>query len=400
MLSRRYKLCSEWLNNLMIMLLFITGFEYLHFVTGLRSSVYFYAAAAVLVSASYLQRVYISRLPVYLIVHLACAAAVILIPFVIYHKIMLIVVAFVLAASDLAFWTGGEVRSFLPVHPVLSLGFACVFAYASLKGAVGLERLSYVSGILFLSFCFLRIYLDNGIRYAKNARSDDSGSVDDMLRRNTRLVILLVICFTAWMFLFQSKAMTDALSRAVRAVFGLIGRLLTFLISLLPKGTAGAAEEVAQRQPGLPLEYGTVPEWVLIAFMALEKVISVFGAVLIVYLVLKLIVRFFITYFYRYGYDAAGVDCGDHTEKREWIVGKTALKRHGSRLFPATYREKVRRRYKKEVMRLKRSGYPLTISHTPAERLSDIELNHPDIMDDHFVELSHEYENVRYTDMI
>ncbi|MCR5355784.1 MAG: hypothetical protein K6E63_00120 [Lachnospiraceae bacterium] len=398
MLRRRYMLGSEWLNNLMTSLLFITGFEYLHFITGLESSYVFHVSLCLLVLCSYLLRVYIHRLPVYLLLHVLLAAAVILIPYKIQSKVMLFVILISFTVADIVFWSSGEVRSFLPVHPALSLGFACVFAYASYRGADSLAKLAYVSGILFLGAYFLRTYLENGMKYALNAAEYDSGSVYEMLKVNLRLVIPLVICFIAGMFILQSEMLSGMLVRLLKFIGNCLGRLVTFLIMLLPKGTAEEAEAVAEGEFSMPQALGSVPEWVVTALLALEKVLSALFIVFIVYCVLKAVIRFFMMYFYRYGYDVKSVDYGDHTERREWMFVKKGRGAKKKGLFPTTYRDRVRRRYKREVEHLRRGGYPFLSSHTPAERLDDLLYNHPGKAGESFTELSREYEKVRYLD--
>ena len=167
---------------------------------------------------------------------------------------------------------------------------------------------------------------------------------------------------------------------------------------LLPKGTAEEAEAVAEGEFSMPQALGSVPEWVVTALLALEKVLSALFIVFIVYCVLKAVIRFFMMYFYRYGYDVKSVDYGDHTERREWLFVKKGRGAKKKGLSPATYRDRVRRRYKREVERLRRGGYPFLSSHTPAERLDDLLYNHPGKAGESFTELSREYEKVRYLD--
>ncbi len=396
MLKRRYLITAEWLNNLMIIMLYYAGCEFFFYITRLKSSVLFYAAMALVVVCSYLQRVYVGKLPLYLFIHAAEFVIAIALPYAIQYKLLLVVILTVFFFSDLQFWTSGEERSFISIHPAVSLGFAFVFAYASVKDAAYLGRVTYVCGICFLCLYFLRTYLINGVRFSMDAQINAGTNADDMLKHNGRLVIPLIICFGVGMVLLQSDALASGLSRLIKFIFMCLGRFVAFLFSLFPAGTPGEEAEEVAGQFSLPPGVDSVPEWVLIAFMALEKVFTVFFTAAIIYFALKLIIRFFRIYFYRHGYDISSVDMGDHTEKREWVIGDTR-KRMKLRLGPLPPRERIRRRYRRAVEHLKRGGYPFRKSHTPRERLDDIRLVCPEKLDDDFAGLSHEYEIARYS---
>ena len=395
MLVRKYLTGAEWLNNIMIILLYHVAAEFFAGLLGSRMGIGFVAVSAVIVTFSYLSRVYIEKLPLYLLAHAVMFAAAVFVPMIFKYRLAALVMISVLSICDILFWTGGNDRSFIHVHPALSFIFAAVFVHASVNNAAYPARVSYVCGICFLSVYFLRTYLMNGARFASGILINKNTPIDDMFRHNSRIVFPLVGCFCAGMFLLQSDALASALSAAVRMIINVMGRFVFWMISLLPQGgeqeTAFADPEFhPELLPSKPL-----PAWVIAMFSALEKTVSILIIAFFIWFLIRMTVRFFRIYFNRHGYDILTIDHDDHTEIREKIRHEHEGRRGRIRRM-LSEKERIRRRYRTSVLKMCRHGYVIRRSHTPAERMRDVLASYKGRETEGFEELSGEYEKVRY----
>lgn len=395
MLARKYHMGAEWLNNIMIVLLYYVCGEFFARLFGESMGPFFIAIPLLTVICSYFARVYIERLPVYIAAHILMYAAVFLIPLSIKYLLTAFIMVTIFTICDLFFWTQGEVRSFIMVPPALSLIFASVFIYSSMKEAIDTGRIAYVCGICFLSLYFLRTYLLNGARFASGMLINKNTPIEEMFRHNSRLVFPLIIGFSAGMFLLQSDALARALSAAVKFLMDCIGRFIVFLLSLLPKGTVDEQTEIMTHiSPGLS-PAAAAPKWLIALFTAFEKTAAVFIICLAVYYVIKLLIRFIRMYFYRNGYDMTVVDSEDHTEIKERIrhEGSRGIRKLLSGLSES---ERIRKRYRIAVYRLCRKGYKLRKAQTPAERALEAGSLYDQKGSEGFKELTADYEKARY----
>lgn len=395
MLAKKYLIGAEWINNLMILLLYFVSGEFFAYLLGYTLGVRFLFMSLIVIFCSYLCRVYIEKLLVFLAAHILMYACLILMPISFRLKFSTFIMLTILTVCDLFFWTGGTDRSFIRVHPVLSLIFAAVFIYASLKQAPYPERISYVCGICFLSLYFLRTYLLNGAGFASGMLINKNTPIDEMFKYNSRLVFPLVGGFTACMFLIQSETLALWLSTAVRFIMNCLGRFLSFLFSLIPR-SENEEQVIIESQGKVMLpKTGSAPVWLITLLGAVEKVVSIFVIGLIIYYIIKLIVRFFIMYFERHGYEIMTVKLEDHEEIREKI-------RHDKRgkvtdlIWGMSERERIRRKYRSAVIRMSRRGYLIKRAQTPAERAADIAVSPELPGTESFAELTERYEKIRY----
>lgn len=396
MLVKKYLIGAEWLNNIMIILLYYVSCAFFARLTGAGSGPFLFAVPAVIVILSYLGRVFIKKLPVFLLAHMLMYAAVIYMPLSLYYKIMSFVILTIFFVCNMIFWTSGESRSFIVIPPILSLVFVAVFIYASVKEMMYLGRMAYICGICFLSLYFLRMYLSNGARFASGILINKSTPIDEMFGHNLRLVVPLVTGFTAGMFILQSDMLANGLGRAVRFLLKCLGKIVFFLVSLLPD--MAVKEQVEEQTAGQMLlpQVTSLPAWLTAFLLALEKVAGIIVAGVFVYYLIKAVMRFFRIYFERHGYDIMTVDREDHIETRERIRHESRRRIHRL-LSGLSEKERIRKRYKTAVIRLCRRGHRLMKDQTPAERLREVSTTLQERANEGFSELTNDYEKARYS---
>ena len=395
MRAERYLVTAEWLNNLMIMLFFYVAAESLCYMIKVDIRLFCAIMIPLVISVSYLMRVYITKLSWFVAAHLAGITVFAFIPLGMVCKIVGFMLISVFVITDFQFWKSKGVRSFIHLNVICAVAFVIVFGAASYNGIEHLARVSYVCGICFMGMYFIRVYLTNSIKFLRDAQVNSNTPVEEMFRHNGMIVFPLIFIFTIGMFLIQSQTMADALWAIIR-FFGHIARkIIIFIASLIPDA-AGEEEVVSESieytglAPGKPY-----PQWIEIFFEALEKVLAMSLAAAAVYFLIKSIVRFVRLYFERHGYELLSVERVDHTEISERIRhGRTVRLRN---LFGAvTESERIRRRYRNEVERMKRRGYLFRKEHTPSERLKDVTDTYEKGIPGDFDRLTGEYEKVRY----
>ncbi|MBR4719199.1 MAG: hypothetical protein IKP31_03030 [Lachnospiraceae bacterium] len=379
----------------MIILLYSVSCEFFTSLFDIGSEPFLAVVPAIVIILSYFGRVYIEKLPAFLLVHMLMYAAVIYLPMPFKYRITFFIILTIFFISNVIFWTSGETRSFIIVPPLLLLIFVFVFIYASVKEVWYLGRYAYICGICYLSFYFLRKYLLNGARFASGILINKITPVDEMFKYNLRLVFPLVIGFTTGMFVLQSDMLAKGLSATIRFLADCLGKIIFFLLSLLPK-TVEEEQAGAQTAGVFILPHvSSPPAWLVAFLLALEKVVAVFIAGFVIYYAIKMIVRFFRIYFLRHGYDVMTVDREDHTETRERIRHNH---RRGIRMLISglSEQERIRKKYKTAVMRLCRRGHRLIKYHTPAERLIEVSQTLHGRANEGFDELTKNYEKARY----
>lgn len=399
MQSEKYILGAEWLNNIMIFMLWFIGTEWVYRLLKLETVPLHGLSSGAILLCAYLGRVYIDRLLVYIGFHCIELAALIFLPIGLEYKIVALIIFGVIFLCDIFFWTSEGVRSFAMVHPVAVILILAVFAYGSWYDIKGLTGEAYICGILFISMFFLRTYLLNAVKLAGDMQVNSSTPLEEMLKNNGWMVLVLVTFFTLFMFLVKS----DSLARVIRALMHLVSdltrRLLAFIISLLVKegrvkpGTGEAGTFEFDLSP-----VTDIPAWVTSLMQAAEKVLVISFLAAAFYFVIKGIASFIRIYFYRHGYDVRMKESEDHIDVDERI--RHAGRRGNRRFFIAIDEsERVRRRYRKEVERLRRGGYILRRDHTPGERAADILCGQENISDHDFYKLTERYEYYRYGKM-
>lgn len=399
MQSRKYLLCAEWLNNIMIFMLWFIGTEWVCRLLRFETVPIHGLITGLILLCSYFSRVYIKKLLVYIGIHCLGFAALIFLPIGLEYKIAALIIFGIFSLCDLFFWTGEGVRSFAMVHPVAVIFILAVFAYGSWYDLAGLIRAAYICGILFMAMFFIRTYLLNAVKLAGDMLINSATPLEEMFRNNGRMVVLLVTFFTGSMFLVRSESLARGFKALLHLLYDLVRRLIIFIISLF--GREG--REVPVKGEAVPLEFdfspvSNVPAWVTSFLQATEKVLAILILAFFLYSILRGIAAFLRIYFYRHGYDVRTRESDDHIDVDERI--RHDRRRRNRRIFVATdERERVRRRYKKEVEALRRSGYILRRDHTPGERAADVLDGYENMSDHDFYKLTEKYEYYRYGKM-
>ena len=189
----RYLVIAEWLNNLMIMLFFYIAAESLCYTFEVDIRFFCAIMITVVISVSYLLRVYITKLSWFIAAHLAGITVFAFIPIGIVCKIVGSILIAIFVITDFQFWKSRGVRSFIHLNVMCAAAFVIVFGAASYNGIEHLARVSYVCGICFMAMYFIRIYLTNGIKLLMDARINTNTPVEEMFKHNGMIVFPVIL---------------------------------------------------------------------------------------------------------------------------------------------------------------------------------------------------------------
>ena len=387
--SKYYLILAEWLNNMMIYMLWYIGSEWVFAMLGLGSSPVLPLLTGIIILCAYLARVYIDKLFVFMGVHCLELAFFVFLPMATRYKVAALLIYGIVSLCDLFFWTGEGVRSFGMIHPVAVVFILAVFVHASWSDIPLLIQKAYVCGILFMAIFFVRTYLQNAIRLSNDMQVNSSTPLKEMLRNNGLMVLFLVLLFTACMFFARSDSLARGIRVFIHLLSGFVKRMILFILSLFIREGTGRE---GLNEPGVfendLTAVSAIPTWLLTFLQAVEKLLITAVLAVITYYTLKGLVAFVRLYFCRHGYDLRMTVNEEYVDKNERIrPGGRRRRRHF--FAPSDERERVRRKYKKKVEALRRSGYMLKRDHTPRERSLDVG-------DYDFEKLTEKYENLRY----
>ena len=390
MRAKKYLYFAEWLNVFMIVMLIYTGAEWVFCTLNIGvNSIPLLVLLLFIVLFSYFIRVYTENIIIFIALHLTAAVIMFFLPLSLPYKIIGIVIFAAFSISDFIFWAGEGIRSYVMVNPVGAAVMLLVFAYASYHQKDELIKISYFCGILFIAMFFLRTYLVNAVKLASDMQVNRTTPLEEMFRNNGWIVLVLVLTFTVFMLFVQSDALASGLNRFIHFISSLIRRVILFVLSHL---SSNEVENISMDNESFKdLDLGPLksyPTWLITFFQALEKVLTFAMVIGAIYLVLKSIAAFVRIYFSRHGYNISMTNGEDYIDVKERIrhVRSRRLRRFS---LPADERERVRRRYKREVEDMRRGGYKLNIAHTPRERARDVDK-------EDFGKLTEKYENLRY----
>ncbi|MCR5420117.1 MAG: hypothetical protein K6E98_03835 [Lachnospiraceae bacterium] len=400
MRTDKYLYVAEWLNNFMIVLLYYIVVEFFYAWAQVDITYWAFLLVAIIVTYSYLCRVYIHNLIIYVILQIVFAGGIILLPMDIVLKVTGVVVGGILFFCNLMFWKTEGVRSFISLNISGVIIPFLIFLQASFSGNFSLLKTAYISGVSYTSLFLIKSYLNNCIKFMSDVQNNKNVPLDDMFKYNGRIVFPFIISVTIGMFLIRVEGLADSLMKLIKNGFDFISqlmrRLIIFIISLLP------SMEVSENAVSGETDYSNlvmskpVPSWLIALLSAIEKVISVVTIMILVYIFLKALFEFVKKYFLRKGYDKVMIDYDDHVDINEKVRHKR--KNKIIHFFEGGNENlQIRRIYKQKVEKMRKNGYRLEKFHTPSERLENIhEIKYENIPEG-FDELTHNYESVRYS---
>ena len=347
-----------------------------------------------ILSAVYAMRVYIKKLPVFVGAHVVlfacCIALAVLIPdtyYAICFGIFSALAGFAMLL-DVLFWAsavrvekempvaedGSKLKNFRPVYkeglPYIPLSFVAVFLLGIAYSVYALKpnhgKISYILGVVFIGLYFLRMYLHRMGRMIENMHREQEELPTRLLKSNARLTVPVLILLFVAMFLLQSDYLVHLFEQIVLLlvkgalwIFSFFIRFLSFLGSRGGTGTEVHVQPSMPQYDGAPGVFAKFIEYLLSALL--------FGTLF--FLLIRGVVRFIRHFGMRSVNSREDLSAAQMTEVRERLRGSRRSKSDRRKISAKGPDEKIRRCYRRYVIRQQKRGLTVLPQETPLERV-------------------------------
>lgn len=348
---------------------------------------------AVILTAVYAMRVFIRKMPVFIALHvlliaLCIAPAFVGDPFVSICAELFCALAAFAMLLDVLFWAnavreekelplgedGKKIKNFRPVYqeglPYIPLAFVAAFllgmAYSLYAARPYYGRIAYVLGVVFVGFFFLRMYLERMGKTVSDIYRERGELPIRLLKSNAKLTVPVLILLFVAMFVLQSAFLVQVFDQIVlaliKAAFWLFGMFLRFLAFL---GSREGATTSLHLQPVMPEAGGEGGYFAKLV----EQILTVlfFGGLFA--LAARGVIRFVRYCSFRLINKREALVETEMTEVRERLHTREARRGNRRMRSAKTPDEKVRRLYRKFLLRQQKNGLEVRSYETPLERI-------------------------------
>lgn len=327
-------------------------------------------------------RLKVANFIAYFLLHLVPVGALIFVPFEM-GKIELIMVYALFFFLDIAFWMKRRTGGFAYLSVACVTLNALAYLYADVKKNSMAMIVFFAGGILFFLLFYVRHFFKHASLLAKERTQDERMPYSDMLKNGAVIAFPFVLLSVAVMTLVK----IDALDRYafivydfVKKIVGFAMRIVLYVIHTLASLMMPDSDTDQIRVVMEALEEGDSN----IVLKILSAIVYFVGLAAVLYVLVRIFIALIRLIPMSRNLTPQVIEESDMVEIRERIV-KTEEENHEKL-------DKVRRRYKKTVVKAAKKGYAVNFAHTPRERAADMS----EKIGSDIHELTAEYETVRY----
>lgn len=392
------KRLADLLN--IIMFSFCISIAGLFLVDGMNSVdmpvYYLLSGVFVIVLCVYCMRVFISRMPLFIVLHLVLIATAL--GCAVYFTDPLektcafiwVATAFCMLLAGIFFWigavedeksmpvseTGEAIVGFRPVYKEgfhdLPLPFVILFAlgmaFSLYVNAPLFGRIAYTMGILYTGLYLLRNYLNRMAVLMQNMNRETGSSQRRIAAFDAKIALPLIAFAIVVMFLFQSDTVIGLFERFLLWIVKGIARIAIGVFMWIGRFFLGSSGGGAPMDSAVFAPPADSPAWL----KTFGKIVEYGFLGLTVCIVLYAIVRFVIMIARFYAHRSVNrvrkMTFSDMVEIRERIGRQDTRRKTGSRRgFFKTNAEKIRALYRNYVRSLKKAGLIIRENQTPLE---------------------------------
>ena len=396
----KIKRAADMTNLLMLTLLIsMAGLFVMDGLTGTDGDLPFlFSGVLILLGASYLMRVAISRLPVFVALHVVLTGLCILVllllrdPYAVTAAGFFCALSVILLVADLMFWMNAvQVEKDMPLsengeviprfQPVYKEGFAKIpvtfvalfvitLAYAVYADLPHFAALSYVCGILFVALHLTGSYLQSLSEVLNGMERESALSQKRVLFSNARLGVPVICLLILCMILLQSDQLTALMEKAVfeivRALFYGVVSVTVFLANLMGRALGDGGSMPSGTLSPEALE--ETPQWLQVLSRFLEYLLIALLLLGLLFLIIRgigILLRF---YRERSVNRVRTYESALMQETRERIRPSAPFRiRKGHPHHAKTNAGKIRVLYVKYLRRMQKAGLILKPCDTPLE---------------------------------
>ena len=326
----------------------------------------------------------LNNFAVYAILHVFPLLLVLFLPFDFLYKLFLFGIFMLLLITDLKsyFETKGEGFSYISVIFVLIPAFAYLFS--DIFDFPFAMKYFFVIGVLYVLFHYLRLFFENAYFLSIEKKNNEKMPLDDMLKNDSKLAVPFIVMSFLIMVLTKIEVFDKItlflylkFARFVGFMIEKITELADYLYDLL----FGDAEDVTMR---ITFEEITETQESSAVFNIISGVMFFVVLAIVIFVFIKIILSIIKSVMVKKEVNTMTIEDEGVIEIREKIVRKKAQKKENL--------SKIRKLYKKTIIKNIKKGYELKTYQTPRERAEDINK----MMSEDIFELNALYEKERY----
>lgn len=287
------------------------------------------------------------------------------------------------------YWGSDSVSVAICLKPLLVIAGLFAYLFTLSKPGSPYQNQIFILCILYIITSNLSSYIVSLGEYEQENARNDSISLAPVLKKNTRIVILLF----AVLFLLAFLANTPYLQMFFSKIFGTIGVFIRDILASLFRESGNAVNlepEPSASPSAMPIALRPGRPSILIRI--LDFILDSLANLLIIAIVCYIAYRIFK---FLLSKSSKTRNLPDKFNEDGVLESRTHLPRPKSRQKRIRRKgpeDKIRRQYYKTILNYQKRGYNINPAHSPSERATDINIQYSDDLD----EITKQYEQARY----
>ena len=321
---------------------------------------------------------------VFALLHIFPLLLIIFLPFDFIYKLFLFGVFVLLLISDLKSYFVSRGEGFTYVSIIFVLLPSVAYLFADIFDFPFAMRYFFVIGVLYVLLNYLRLFFENAYLLSVERKNNEKMPLEDMLRNDSKLVVPFVVLS----FVIMVLTKIEAFDRLTLFLYLKFANFLGFLIIKITEFADyifeklfGDAEDVTMT---ITMEEIAESEGSQTIFNVISIVMFIIVLAIVVFVLIKIIISIMKSLIVKKEIKTMTIEDDGMIEIREKIVRKKSQKKENL--------SKIRKLYKKTIIKNIKKGYELKIYQTPRERAEDINK----MMNEDIFELNALYEKERY----
>lgn len=321
---------------------------------------------------------------IFALIHIFPLLLIIFLPFDFIYKLFLFGVFMLLLISDLKSYFVSRGEGFTYVTIIFVLLPSIAYLFADIFDFTFAMRYFFVIGVLYVLFNYLRLFLENAYLLSIERKNNEKMPLEDMLRNDSKLVIPFVVVS----FIIMVLTKIEAFDRVTLFLYLKFANFLGFLIIKITEFADyifeklfGDADDVTMT---ITMEEIAESEGSQTIFNVISGVMFIIVLAVVVFVLVKIIISIIKSLIVKKEIKTMTIEDDGMIEIREKIVRKKSQKKENL--------SKIRKLYKKTIIKNIKKGYELKNYQTPRERAEDINK----MMNEDIFELNALYEKERY----
>lgn len=391
MKSRRFLVLAEISNFIMIYLLAATAGEIWDMVYKRPFSPILPVGILLMIAFSYLLRMafntkafFFNIFFVYAFLHAIPLLLIIFLPFDFIYKLFLFGVFMVFLVTDMKNYFDARGEGFTYIGIIFVIVPALAYLFADVFDFTFAMKFFFVTGVLYVISYYFRLFFENAYFLSIERKKNEKMPLEEMLKNDSKLAIPFII----FSFVVMVVTKIEAFDRVTLFLYLKFARFLGFLFTKITELADylyqlffGDAEDVDLK---LNMDELYAADNASSEFNIFSAVLFVILAAIVIFVLVRIIISIVKSLIVKKEIQTTTIEDEGMIEIREKIVRKKNVKKENL--------SKIRKQYKKAVMRNIKKGYELKKYQTPKERAEDIHK----LMNEDIYELNALYEKERY----